>query len=109
MKKLQLFCLLFFISLTIQQIPKKLKSGDEIRIVAPSIDLLTSWNLKVTLGENIFKNSTSRGGFAGNDKERISDFNKAIEDPNVKAIFCARGGYGTPRIIEIYSNKIQNL
>jgi muramoyltetrapeptide carboxypeptidase len=114
MKLLQIICLFFFIQLSFQKLPNKLKSGDEIRIVAPSgfltqanrqqlkssIDLLTSWNLKVTIGENIFKNSTPRGGFAGTDEERISDFNKAIEDPKVKAIFCARGGYGTPRIIE---------
>eukprot|EP01080_Neovahlkampfia_damariscottae_P004607 gene4607-7989_t len=106
--------LLFFVFGFISAIKiPKLKSGDEVRIVAASgfltaanraqltksIEMLKSWNLKVTLGENIFKNSTSVGGFAGLDAQRISDFNKAIEDDNVKAIFCARGGYGSPRIV----------
>ena len=116
-----LFVVLFF-SITVcsqeqSKIPPKLKAGDEIRIVAPSgfltsanrdqlqksLEMLASWKLKITIGENLFNNSTSVGGFAGKDSQRISDFNKAIEDDHVKAIFCARGGYGAPRIVKQFN------
>ena len=41
-----------------------------------------------------------RASWAGSDQERLSDLNGAIQDPKVRAIFCARGGYGTARILE---------
>src|SRR5205085_181766 len=39
------------------------------------------------------------GYLAGTDRERADDFNAMLRDPNVKAIFALRGGYGTPRIL----------
>ena len=89
-------------------IPAFLTSGDKVvvlstaRKVAPSelepaIKILTSWDLKVQLGQYIFEEDNQ---FAGNDIQRLSDIQTALNDPEIKAIFCARGGYGTPRIID---------
>ena len=89
-------------------IPSLLKSGDLISILAParkisenelasSISLFESYGLRVQLGKNIFKEFHQ---FAGTDQERISDFQVALDNPEIKAIFCARGGYGTLRIID---------
>lgn len=90
--------------------PPYLKSGDTIVIVAPSgvlnhrekeIDqakeLLKSWGLNVVMGKYVFSKS---GHFAGTDDERAEDFQNALDNPNVKAIWCARGGYGTVRILD---------
>jgi len=90
--------------------PKYLKTGDTVAIVAPSgvlaknqnyilkaKKLLKSWGLEVVIGENVFKRF---GHFAGNDKDRASDFQKALDDKSIKAIWCARGGYGAMRIID---------
>ena len=49
------------------------------------------------LGDAIFNKSSV---YAGNDKERLADFQGAMDNPKVKAILCARGGYGTVRIID---------
>lgn len=89
--------------------PPKLKSGDIVGLVAPArkisplqvepaIIVLESWGLTTRLGENIF--SSNHSYLAGTDKERAKDFQSMIDDPDVKAIFCARGGYGSTRIIE---------
>ena len=89
--------------------PPYLKKGDTVLILATSgivsdstiidngIELLKSWGLNAKLGENLFE---SNGHFAGTDKHRLVDFQKAIDDENIKAIWCARGGYGTVRIID---------
>lgn len=88
--------------------PTYLQTGDQIRIVSPSgvidpvwIDgasaLLTKWNLKVTEGK--FTRS-EYGRFAGTKEQRISDLQMALDDQNVKAILCSRGGYGLAQIID---------
>jgi muramoyltetrapeptide carboxypeptidase len=89
--------------------PPLLKSGDSIMIVAPagflldstSIDagvlLAKSWGLHVVVGKNVFKRHNH---FAGTDMERLSDFQTALNDKSIKAIWCARGGYGSVRIID---------
>jgi len=53
--------------------------------------------LKVHVGKNSLKRE---GPFAGSDKERLSDFQKATSDKKIKAVFCSRGGYGLIRIID---------
>jgi muramoyltetrapeptide carboxypeptidase len=89
--------------------PPKLKAGDMVGIVAPArkishdqldgaLRILKSWGLNVRLAKNIF--SSSHSYLAGSDKERREDFQSMIDDPEVKAIICARGGYGSTRIIE---------
>ena len=90
--------------------PPYLKTGDTVAIVAPSgilknrskeIDraksLLKSWGLYPKIGEHVFKQANH---FAGTDEERCEDFQNAIDDPTVSAIWCARGGYGTVRILD---------
>ena len=90
--------------------PPYLKAGDTVAIVAPSgilknrndevqqaIDLLQSWGLNVLVGKHVFSKSDH---FAGTDDERCEDFQKALDDPSISAIWCARGGYGTVRILD---------
>ena len=48
-------------------------------------------------GSNVYK---SNGPFAGTDKERLSDLQWAIDNNDIKAVFCSRGGYGVSRIID---------
>jgi muramoyltetrapeptide carboxypeptidase len=89
--------------------PTYLQKGDTIAIVAPagflkskdslksSMALMASWGLKVKVGQNVFK---KEGHFAGTDAARLSDLQEALDDFEIKAIWCARGGYGTNRIID---------
>jgi muramoyltetrapeptide carboxypeptidase len=90
--------------------PPYLKAGDTVAIVAPSgilknrndeiqqaIDLLQSWGLNAIVGKHVFSQADH---FAGTDDERCQDFQNALDDPTVSAIWCARGGYGTVRILD---------
>lgn len=89
-------------------VPPPLLSGDVVAITAPAghitqtalqpaIQQIESWGLKVKLGNTIGKQDFS---FGGTDAERTADFQQMLDDPKVKAIMCARGGYGTVRIID---------
>lgn len=88
--------------------PDILQIGDTVAIVSTagkvslkeiqtSIVLLKQWRLKVKLGVTI---DAEDNQFAGNDALRVKDFQQMMDDPKVKAIWCARGGYGTVRIID---------
>ena len=88
--------------------PPFLKRGDKIAIVAParavsfeeihpSIKLFQQWGLEVVLGNNVLGKENQ---YAGNDEKRFADLQQALDDPSVQAIICARGGYGTVRIID---------
>ncbi|RNC88491.1 MAG: LD-carboxypeptidase [Winogradskyella sp.] len=90
--------------------PPYLKAGDTVAIVAPSgilknrerevqqaIDLLKSWGLYSVVGTHVFSTANH---FAGTDDERCEDMQKALDDPSISAIWCARGGYGTVRILD---------
>ena len=90
--------------------PDYLKAGDTVAIVAPSgilnhrekevnqaKDLLRSWGLHVVVGKHVFKKANH---FAGTDDERAEDFQNALNNPSIKAIWCARGGYGTVRVLD---------
>jgi muramoyltetrapeptide carboxypeptidase len=89
-------------------IPAFLQKGDTVAIVStarkislgeitPAVDLLKSWGLKVILGNTI---GLSENQYAGSDAERTEDFQAMLDNDDVKAIWCARGGYGTVRIID---------
>lgn len=91
------------------KIPPYLKKGDTVAIVCtarkffpeeakPAIDLLESWGLKVKLGKTIGLDSCQLGG---TDAQRAADFQEQLDNDNIKAIWCARGGYGTVRIIDM--------
>lgn len=88
--------------------PEFLKRGDKVVIVCtarkfsieeaqPAISLLESWGLVPVLGNTIGLDNYQLGG---SDEERVKDFNNQLADPTIKAIWCARGGYGTVRIID---------
>ncbi len=89
-------------------IPPFLQSGHQIRIVSPSgaidpafIDeakkVLTSWGLNATEGD-FARNEYGR--FGGTKEQRIADLQTALDDTNVKAILCSRGGYGVAQLID---------
>ncbi len=88
--------------------PKRLKPGDTIGLIVPSsntweneeidfaMDVLRSFGFKVKPGEHLYKR---HGYLAGEDKQRASDVNKMFADKGVDAVYCLRGGYGSPRIL----------
>ncbi|HMK16799.1 MAG TPA: LD-carboxypeptidase [Chitinophagaceae bacterium] len=88
--------------------PAFLKAGDIIGITAPAgyitteeirsaVQKMESWGYKIQIGETIDKRDFT---FGGTDEERAKDFQKMLDDPKIKAIMCARGGYGVVRIID---------
>jgi len=87
--------------------PSYLQPGDTVAITCPAkklprniedaVKLLESWGLSVILGETV---NASWHQFAGSDDLRSTDFQRFLDDSSVKAIFAARGGYGTIRIID---------
>ncbi|MDO5978717.1 S66 peptidase family protein [Flavivirga spongiicola] len=90
--------------------PPYLKAGDTVAIVAPSgvlknrtkeveqaKRLLKSWGLHAIVGKHVFSQANH---FAGTDDERCEDFQNALDNPKISAIWCARGGYGTVRILD---------
>jgi muramoyltetrapeptide carboxypeptidase len=89
--------------------PPLLKAGDKIAIVAParkidqslverSVEILQEWGLQTVLSKNLF--SSKHSYLSGSDDERLSDLQSALDDHTIKAIVCARGGYGSTRIID---------
>jgi muramoyltetrapeptide carboxypeptidase len=89
-------------------IPPYLKKGDTVGIVCPSgfmptenatncIETLQNWGYKVKVGSTL---GSQFHYFSGNDKQRIQDLQKMLNDTSIKAILCARGGYGLSRIID---------
>ncbi|MFT3844469.1 MAG: LD-carboxypeptidase [Lacibacter sp.] len=89
-------------------IPPYLKPGDTIGItspagyttlkdIQPATDQIQSWGFKIKIGDTIGKRDFT---FGGTDEERRTDFQQMINDASVKAILCARGGYGFVRIID---------
>jgi muramoyltetrapeptide carboxypeptidase len=87
--------------------PSHLKQGDTIGIVCPSghiplekvqncIQILEKWGYQVRLGKTV---GAKKDSFSGTDTERVTDLQFMLDDPSVKAILCARGGYGASRII----------
>ena len=88
--------------------PAALQKGDTVAIVAtarkymdnhlqPAIDLLHSWGLEVVIGNSI---GLDNNQLAGTDEQRTADFQTQLDNPNIKAIWCVKGGYGTVRIID---------
>lgn len=90
------------------RIPTYLKKGDTIGILSTArkfnedqlsfaISLLHSWGFKTKLGQSI---GAEEHQFAGNDEIRKNNLQEFMDDPSINAILCARGGYGTMRIID---------
>ncbi|WP_225990378.1 MULTISPECIES: LD-carboxypeptidase [Flavobacterium] len=89
--------------------PPYLQKGDTVAILAtarkidlaplqPAIKLLESWGLHVVTGKTIGLDNNNQ--LAGADWQRATDLQNMIDDPSVKAIWCAKGGYGTVRMID---------
>lgn len=90
-------------------IPPYLKSGDTVGIVCtarkfsfeeaqPAMQLLESWGLQVKFGFTIGLDNHQLGG---SDQQRADDFQNMLADDSIKMIWCARGGYGTVRMIDL--------
>lgn len=90
------------------KIIEPLKAGDTVALaatarkvspeeMAPAIERLRSWGLKVLVPEGLY---AAENQFAGSDEHRAALFQGLLDDPEVKAILCCRGGYGTVRIID---------
>jgi muramoyltetrapeptide carboxypeptidase len=88
--------------------PAFLQYGDKIGIISTArkitleelqaaITCFTSWGLEVVLGDNLFK---VHHQFAGSDMERSEDLQSMLDNEEIKAVVCARGGYGTVRVID---------
>lgn len=90
------------------KVPASLKQGDKIGIMAPArkisikeletaIKIIKSRGFEVELGNSI---DSTEFQFAGDDELRAADLQQMLDNPQIKAIFFARGGYGSVRIID---------
>ncbi len=90
-------------------VPPRLQPGDTVGVVAPSgpfeperlrpaLDYLTGRGYRVREGRSLYERERY---LAGSDSERASDLNGMFVDPQVRAIFVARGGYGSARVLDL--------
>ena len=96
-------------------LPKELKITNNIGIIStarkisleeltPAIKILESWGLNVVLGRNLFEQDNQ---FSAKISQRSADLQQMIDNDSIRAILCARGGYGTVQIID--NIKFSNL
>ena len=89
-------------------VPPYLKKGDLIGITAPAgyitleeiqpaMKMMENWGYRVKVGDTIGKKDFT---FGGTDDERAADFQQMLDDPGIRAILSARGGYGSIRIVD---------
>jgi muramoyltetrapeptide carboxypeptidase len=87
--------------------PRRLRVGDVVGVVAPAgvvdaerlpigLAALEALGLRPRLGSAVLE---SHGYLAGNDAARLADLTAMVADPDVRAVWCARGGYGSQRIV----------
>jgi muramoyltetrapeptide carboxypeptidase len=95
------------------KIPPYLKKGDTIGLVCPSgtlpakkaancISTLEAWGYKVKIGKTL---GTQHHYFSATDEGRAADLQEMLDDKNVQAVLCGRGGYGMSRIIDVLDFK----
>ncbi|MES1250214.1 MAG: LD-carboxypeptidase, partial [Chitinophaga rupis] len=88
--------------------PAWLVAGDTIGItcpagnitlkeIQPAVQQIESWGFKVKIGDTVGKKDFT---FGGTDEERLADLQQMMDDPSLKAILCARGGYGAVHIVD---------
>eukprot|EP00971_Amphidinium_carterae_P203513 4038799-Amphidinium_carterae.1 len=88
--------------------PQRLLTGSKIGLITPAsyideaelrkaVASLEGLGLKVVMGNNI---RALYGGMAGKDAERLADLHSMFADPEIKGIWCARGGYGAARLLD---------
>jgi muramoyltetrapeptide carboxypeptidase len=89
--------------------PRRLRAGDDVAVVAPAgpvpadrldagVRILDAWGLRVHVGKHVHDRHDY---LAGADRDRANDFMWAWTDPRISAVFAARGGYGTQRIVDL--------
>ena len=89
--------------------PPRLKPGDTIGIVAPAgpfdpeifsqgLSIVESLGFRARVGDEIFEKT---GYLAGTDEQRVQPVNRFFKDPEVQGIICARGGFGSLRILPL--------
>ena len=87
--------------------PKRLKQGDRVGVVAPAgpvdpkilkkgLRALERMGFNPVLGKHVLARDRY---LAGTDEQRAEDLNGLFGDPEIKGIFCARGGYGSNRVL----------
>jgi muramoyltetrapeptide carboxypeptidase len=87
--------------------PSKLASGSTIGILCPAgaipmekvticAQVLATWGYQVRIGKTV---GTQFGHFAASDLDRQNELQSMMDDPEIHAILCARGGYGLSRIV----------
>ena len=92
--------------------PGRLRPGSKVRLVAPAgpvdeqllargVAVLESWGLVVELGRHVLDRHPTLPYLAGLDTHRAADLQAAWCDPTVDAVLCARGGYGSLRMIDL--------
>ena len=90
------------------KIPTYLKNGDVVGItcpagfitleeIQPAVNKMQEWGFKIKMGNTVGKRDFT---FGGTDEERLSDLQQMLDDASIKAVMCARGGYGAVRIID---------
>ena len=94
--------------------PTKIKSGDQVGIVAPAgpiepvslkkgLRVIRQMGFEPVLGCHIWERQRF---LAGTDEQRAKDLMNMFQDPEIKAIFCARGGYGVNRLLPLLKPRI---
>lgn len=89
-------------------VPPKLVPGDLVALTSPAghvpleaiqsmVQTLRRWGLTVRIGATL---GQREGTFGGSDAARAADLQQFMDDPDIKAIYCARGGYGCVRIVD---------
>lgn len=92
--------------------PARLAPGARVAVVAPSgpvpeerleagLDLLRGWDLDPVVAPHVLDRHPEFNYLAGTDADRAADFQAAWCDPDVAAVFCARGGYGAQRMVDL--------
>ncbi|MFO7922923.1 MAG: LD-carboxypeptidase [Bacteroidales bacterium] len=88
--------------------PPPLKPGDKTGIISPSgkigkgfldntVKLFKEWGFNVVEGNHVY---SAHNQFGGTDRERISDLQYMLDERDIKAVICSRGGYGAVRVID---------
>ncbi len=97
--------------------PKAVKNGDWVGVVAPSdaverrdveagVKILKSWGLRVKIAKHVY---AKVGDFsAGTPEERIEDLKEMLEDPKIRVVWAAGGGYAATEILPVFNREVIN-
>ncbi|MFE0735014.1 LD-carboxypeptidase [Streptomyces sp. NPDC058855] len=92
--------------------PVRLRAGDGVAVVAPcgpvpeerlhaGLAVLRGWNLEPVVAPHVLDTHPTLRYLAGDDRDRARDLTEAYRDPSVAGVFCARGGYGAQRMVDL--------